>query len=834
MYRNSDSTQASVEYFERHRCALLKLHKNLKRPVGNGWQLAASRNTLQWRLWRAEGFNLGVHAGESGLIIVDLDPAGETGDPNVWANWEKWCKDNGLQVYLPHAVSPSGGWHLYFRIPVGTVVRKPREKLGAGIDVLVGNKQSVAPGSYYDGSEGKVPGWYKFYGEPRAPYDAPQALLDACTSAPRKPTKPDAQPAATKPALENYPIGKVAKWIERKLPKWQEESDPNPWNDQGEWVFFGKALKLHFPNEDGLALLMQVTYDGHDTIERRWWDDRDFKVEYFEGARTLKYCLDRDIDWMFMDVVIDGTYVPPPPLTPEDIAKNIEDMIARRMPLPVGYAAAVINYGVPQPEWWERYVAAGPVQEDPEPKEYDNVIAGVTLDDFVAYSPLHKYFYTPTRELWLAVSVDSRVSPVPLFDKDGEPILAEKTGKQVKISAASWLDQNHAAEQVTWCPGLPMEVKDKLVNDGGWFEKPGACTFNLYKASTIELREGDASPWIDHVRRVFPDDAEHIIAWLAQRVQRPYEKINHALVLGGKQGVGKDTILEPIKAAIGAWNFKEVNPKQLLGRFNGFIKSVILRVSEARDLGEIDRYGFYEATKTLAAAPPDTLRVDEKHLPEQAVFNVTGVIITTNNKDGLYVPSDDRRYFVAWSPLSKEDFRPAYWTTLYSWFERGGNEIVAHYLATKDLSGFDPKAPPPKTPAFWEIVDAGRAPEDAELADALDKLGQPKAVTLESIANVSDRAFAEWLRDRNNRRKIPHRFEACGYVPVRNSGANDGLWPVITGKRMEKDGRTVDVKKRQAVYAKRELSLRDQLAAASLTAFTPPLHQPPLPPVGCD
>jgi hypothetical protein len=36
--------------------------------------------------------------------------------------------------------------------------------------------------------------------------------------------------------------------------------------------------------------------------------------------------------------------------------------------------------------------------------------------------------------------------------------------------------------------------------------------------------------------------------------------------------------------------------------------------------------------KVLTAAPPDTLRVDEKNLREHAVFNCTGVIITTNSK----------------------------------------------------------------------------------------------------------------------------------------------------------------------------------------------------------
>ena len=64
-----------------------------------------------------------------------------------------------------------------------------------------------------------------------------------------------------------------------------------------------------------------------------------------------------------------------------------------------------------------------------------------------------------------------------------------------------------------------------------------------------------AEPWIDHVRKVFPDDADHIIRWLAHRVQRPQEKINHALVLGGAQGIGKDTLLEPVKHAVGPWNF---------------------------------------------------------------------------------------------------------------------------------------------------------------------------------------------------------------------------------------------------------------------------------------
>jgi hypothetical protein len=100
-----------------------------------------------------------------------------------------------------------------------------------------------------------------------------------------------------------------------------------------------------------------------------------------------------------------------------------------------------------------------------------------------------------------------------------------------------------------------------------------------------------------------------------------------------------------------------------------------------------------------------------------------------------------------------------------------------------DLNGFDAKAPPPKTQAFWDIVDSSRAPEDAEMADALDRLGMPAAVTLGAILTKAAPDFSERLRDRRNRRRIPHRLDECGYVPVRNPTANDGLWKIANKRR---------------------------------------------------
>jgi hypothetical protein len=413
--------------------------------------------------------------------------------------------------------------------------------------------------------------------------------------------------------------------------------------------------------------------------------------------------------------------------------------------------------------------------------------------DFWSVMPEGRYLCVPTGDLWPAASVDARAQ-WPMHD-----------GRTVRPS--KWLDQHRQADQLTWHPGLPQVIEGQAIVEGGRVSHDGVRAFNMYRpAPTRKHSFGDVLPWRDHLQRLYPEEWQHLEQWLAFKVQRPGDKVNHAIVLGGGQGIGKDTLLEPVKAAVGSWNLCEIGPAQVMGRFNGFMKSVILRISEARDLGDVDRFTFYEHMKPIIAAPPDVVRVDEKNLREYSVANVCGVILTTNHAtSGLYLAPDDRRHFVAWSRVERTAFSEQYWSDLWKWYEVGGMERVANHLLSLDISGFNPKAPPPRTEAWHAIVQANADPEECELSDVLEHIGKPEATTIVRICDAAKRMqmfdLAGRLTDRAKRRQVPHMLDRAGYVVVRNPHAADGLHRI--------EGR------RTAIYARQDLSKADQFRAAA-------------------
>lgn len=414
----------------------------------------------------------------------------------------------------------------------------------------------------------------------------------------------------------------------------------------------------------------------------------------------------------------------------------------------------------------------------------------VEVTDFYAYLVEHKYIHIPTRAMWPVASINAVL------------------GKIGGLKASTWLDQNRRVNQLTWAPGEAEVIVGRVMVEGGWRSDPSTRVFNLYMPPPAAFAAGDITVWRDHLMRIYPGEADEIEVWMAHRAQRPAEKLNQALVLGGKQGIGKDTLLEPLRHAVGSWNFNEVNPIQLMGRFNEYLKAVVLRISEVRDRGETDRYAFYNHTKIMIAAPPDTLLIDGKNMKEYRIPNVVGLVMTLNEKSSLYLPADDRRHFVAWSKASMEQFEDGYFERIYRWYAAGGLDAVANHLMTLDLSGFDAKRPPRKTEAFLDIMAASVSPEDEDMAEVLNALGWPAVVTVEEVKNKASGLnpwFFQYLTAVTNNRKVPHRFEGCGYVRVRNPDNEQGVWYAKDKRKLTIYGRVSLTPAERLVLAQRKV-----------------------------
>jgi hypothetical protein len=385
----------------------------------------------------------------------------------------------------------------------------------------------------------------------------------------------------------------------------------------------------------------------------------------------------------------------------------------------------------------------------------------------------------------------------------------DKDRKLKTMRASEWvrrIENEHLVESATWWPGKPQIIENVVGSEKGLLPKHGARCLNLYVPPLVD-HLGDAAkagPWLDLLGRLYsPEDKAHIINFCAHLVQRPDEKVNHALVLIGPEGHGKDSALQPVREAVGTWNTVEESARGLLGQFNGYLECLLLCVNEAHDLGDFDRFALAEMLKPLAAAPPEVLVVNKKHLNKYAVPNLLRVVITSNHElDCLHITAESRRYFVAQTartPPGDAEF----FAEFHRWRKQEGDAHVAAFLRSHDLTGFDPKAPPRKTPAFWAIVNSSRAPEESEMADVIAALGDPDALTIaQCIAEARKRnmvQFADYLDDRRNRKALPHRLKEAGYTVVSNPDEKGGRWSVGS--------------KRVQVYARQEALERDRRAA---------------------
>ncbi len=287
-----------------------------------------------------------------------------------------------------------------------------------------------------------------------------------------------------------------------------------------------------------------------------------------------------------------------------------------------------------------------------------------------------------------------------------------------RVEAATSFDENRQLKGAKSLAGITYAAGASIL-----VARDGLVYGNRWRNARPTPVAGDVSMWMAHVERMVPEpfEREHLLNALAHKVQFPGHKINHAILMGGNHGSGKDTLFAPFFWAIGGEakaNCSLVKNEDLNSQWGYALECEVMEIAELRQSEAKDRRALENTLKPIIAAPPELLMVNRKGLHPYYALNRVFVIAFSNERVAISLPSEDRRWFVMWCAAPKLPEAQA--VSLWNWYQhRGGFEAVAHYLHTRDVSDWNPNAPPPLTEAKTIMVEHGMSTAESFLVDQM-------------------------------------------------------------------------------------------------------------------
>jgi len=186
--------------------------------------------------------------------------------------------------------------------------------------------------------------------------------------------------------------------------------------------------------------------------------------------------------------------------------------------------------------------------------------------------------------------------------------------------------------------------------------------------------------------------------------------------------VGKDTLLAPMMYAICGPDLKNhsiIDTKSLSSQWGYCYESEVVVVNELRADQSKDRRALENQLKPIIAAPPMFLDINRKGLHPYKAVNRLLVIAFSNFRDAIAISSDDRRWFAAWchgAIMPKEES-----ARLWAWYHGPGFGAVAAYLGARDVSRYDPAAPPKMNEAKMLMIQQARSVAEEYLIDEIER-----------------------------------------------------------------------------------------------------------------
>lgn len=241
-----------------------------------------------------------------------------------------------------------------------------------------------------------------------------------------------------------------------------------------------------------------------------------------------------------------------------------------------------------------------------------------------------------------------------------------RVGKHVKSAGQLWLSH-----------------PDRRSYDGVTFNPNGASEgyYNLFQGFPVEPVRGDCGLYLDHIYNNICKGYDELYDYA---IQNPGRRPGVALVIRGKQGVGKGVFVNEFARLFGPHAIQVTQSSHLVGNFNAHLRDKLLVFAdEAFWAGDKRAEGALKALVTEDNMPIEMKGVDVQNAP-----NFVRLIMASNN-DWVIPASVDQRRFVVMEAGTARMQDSAYFKALRDQMEQGGRKALMQFLIDRDLSGVE-------------------------------------------------------------------------------------------------------------------------------------------------
>jgi hypothetical protein len=287
-----------------------------------------------------------------------------------------------------------------------------------------------------------------------------------------------------------------------------------------------------------------------------------------------------------------------------------------------------------------------------------------------------------------------------------------------KIEASISFDEDRETEKAKTLAGITYAAGEAVL-----VPRSGELFGNRWRNARPAVEAGSIQPWLDHCALLIPDavEREHCYNVMAYRVQHPTQKINHAVLHGGLEGCGKDTMWAPMIWAVCGpqlLNRGIMDNDTVSSQWGYQLESEILIINELREPDAAQRRAFANKLKPIIAAPPEYLPVNRKGLHPYMMLNRIFVLAFSNDPSPISLSSQDRRWFCIWSEAPRMLPGPA--AALWAWYEKTGFAAIGAWLHARNVAAFNPKAAPMETEFKLNLIEHGMSTAEAVLVDMMN------------------------------------------------------------------------------------------------------------------